>query len=158
MNASTDDELRAWAKGTYPIEAATELLIRTGHAARYTRRNEESGRAWLDFDAAAADVWPGGALSGGERRLVAIAVSLAGVVPHTDVRAASWWQAFNLAETLPGLDRPTLALVLAAIAHAGGSHEQHPDPVLVAQDGTARLNPDRAVTLEPLYPWPQEAR
>lgn len=164
MDATTSDELRAWAKGMYGLEAATELLIRTGHATRYTRHDQDTGRPWLDFDAAAADVWPGGTLSGGECALIAVAVSLSGVVPaftatsdqrpFPDSDATRWWAAFSLAETIPRLDRQHQALVLAAIAHAGGSHEHRADPFLTDEDGTIHLNPNRHDQPGPLYPWP----
>lgn len=157
MSTITDDELRAWATGIYGAEAATELLIRAGRARQYARR-DEYGHAWLDFEAAAADVWPGGALSGGERRLVAVAVSLSGYVPTfavDDADAGTCWAAFSLGEVLPGLDRANLGLVLAAIAHGGGSHEDHPDPFVFDADGTPSLSPDRHAVLGSLYPWPQ---
>jgi hypothetical protein len=162
---TTDDELRAWAKSIYPLEAATELLIRTGHAHRYTRHDADTGRPWLDFTDAAADVWPGGALSGGERALIAVAVSLSDVVPtftaaadrrpFPDSDATSWWAAFSLAETIPRIDRKNLDLVLAAIAHAGGSHDHHPDPFLIDDAGEPHLNPDRRDNLPSLHPWPK---
>lgn len=160
MSTITDEELRAGAAGAYGPEAATELLIRTGHANRYARRDEH-GNAWLDFTAAAEDVWPGGTLSGGERRIVAVAVSLSGYVPAApttddDDTLSSWWAAFSLYEVLPGLDRANLARVLAAIAHGGGSHEHHPDPVVFDINGNPSLAPDRNAPLPALYPWPQD--
>lgn len=161
---TTDDELRAWAKGVYPLEAATELLIRTGHARRYTRHDADTGRAWLDFTDAATDVWPGRALSGGERALIAVAVSLSGTVPtftaaadrrpFPDSDATSWWAAFSLSETIPRLDRGRVELVLAAIAHAAGSHEHHPDPFLIDEAGEPHLNPVRHGVLPSLHSWP----
>ncbi|WP_212747008.1 hypothetical protein [Sinomonas gamaensis] len=46
------------------------------------------------------------------------------------------------------LDRRNLALVLAAIAHAAGSHEDAD----LRYDGQG--NPTGTVRLESLYPWP----
>jgi|GEM_PF-5391216 len=61
------------------------------------------------------------ALSGGEQRLLRIAASI-----------GSDDATINLGDCLTGLDRPTLHLVLAAVAHAAGGHEhrevtRHPD-------------------------------
>lgn len=164
----TDEELRAWARGGYGAEAAVELLIRTGHVYRYARRAED-GMAWVDYDLAAEDVWPGGTLSGGERRVVAAAVSLSGHVPtftaaadgrpFPDSDATSWWAAFSLAEVLPGLDRKHQALVLAAIAHAGGTHE-HRDTSALQRAAATGQPLDRSLIagepLGPLYPWPDQ--
>lgn len=104
--------VRAWAKGLHPLEAGVELLIRHG-------RTIYEGAPWLtEFTgrtprlvAVDAEVLlaQSGHLSGGERRVVRIAVSLLGGQP------------VDLSENIPGLDAPTLALVLDAIAHANGS-------------------------------------
>lgn len=116
--AQIEAEVRAWAKGVYPLEAGAELLLRTGLAtAGPWLRNGESG-AWLDADRITEDSI--GVLSGGQQRMLRIAASLLGGEP------------VNLYEDVPGLDRDHLTLVLAAIAHAGGSHEHSgelaPDP------------------------------
>lgn len=104
--ADRADGLRAWARGLLPLEAAVELLV-CSHGGRlldgpWIRRDE--GGPW--FDAALVD--GGAVLSGGERRVLDIAVSLAGGPP------------VSLDDVLTGLDGPTLDLVLAALAHAGG--------------------------------------
>lgn len=78
-----------------------------------------------------------GAWSGGERRLVRIAASLLG------------GPAVDLSEDVPGLDRQAAALVLAAIAHANGSHEH--SEFQFNEDGTPR-GFSRVPTL---YPWPE---
>jgi hypothetical protein len=105
--------LRAWAKGTYTMEAATELLIRAfrGRFARPGNRwiETDNGRPWIDFEAIEDNL---GGLSGGERRFLLLAASLGD--GGVDVQ---------LGDIIPGLDRELLALVLAAIAHAGGSHQ-----------------------------------
>lgn len=131
----TGAALRAWARGGYGTEAATELLIRALHG-RFASpsqpwiRIEDDGTCWIDWDRINPDTT--GALSGGERRLLAIAASIGGGQP------------VNLNDAVT-IDRNTLDLVLAAIAHASGSHQHytwagdqldsaHPWP---AQDGQA---------------------
>jgi hypothetical protein len=69
---------------------------------------------------------------------VAIAASLIGDEP------------VNLSDAVTGLDRPSLTLVLAAIAHANGSHEQ--SGFQFDDDGKARI-----VRHDALYGWPTEA-
>ncbi|QDP94799.1 hypothetical protein FOE78_01690 [Microlunatus elymi] len=107
--------LRAWARGSYAEEAAVELLARSfgGRFAStgwpWVQQCDRAGWFWLNPDA----IWTGsGALSGGERRLLNVVAALVGGQPLTD-----------LGGILAGLDRQNLALVLAAFAHAGGSHE-----------------------------------
>ena len=110
------DGLRRWSRGCYAEEAAVELLARSfgGRFATagwpWVRACDRPGWWWLDGEPMLHDT---GALSGGERRLLAVAGALVSglAVP-------------NLAEVVAGMDRPHLALVLAALAHAGGSHEQ----------------------------------
>lgn len=136
--------LRAWAKGLYPLEAAVELLVRTadGRFASpgypWIQPCDQPGWWWLDHEAITEDNLA--ALSGGEQRILRIVASLAGGSP------------VNLSACLPGLDRDLMELVLAAMAHANGSHE-HPD---------LHLDPDRRVAvlagrLPCLHPWPEPA-
>ena len=92
----------------------------------------------LDHEAITADNLA--ALSGGEQRILRIVASLASGSP------------VNLSAYLPGLDRDLMELVLAAMAHANGSHE-HPD---------LHLDPDRRIAvltgrLPSLHPWPEPA-
>src|SRR5215207_2428442 len=127
------DDLRAWAKGIYTIEAATELLLR-GFGGRFaapgnpwihtstTPEGPQQVSSWIDFASIPEEA---GALSGGERRFLMLAASLAENVPVV------------LGDVVSGLDRENLDLVLAAIAHAGGSH-QHSD---------VRFNADGSMTL-----------
>ena len=128
--------LRAWAKGIYAQEAGVELLIRQGKAiyegAPWLSDNGEL--AWVDTGALLDGC---GAWSGGEQRIVHLAASLIG-----DERV-------NLAEVLSGNDRHTTALLLAAIAHASGTHEA--TEVQFTADGQHRLT--RPGTL---YAWPDE--
>jgi len=135
-----EDDLRAWAKGDYTFEAATELLIRA-FGGRYAaanrpwiRKDESDGKPWIDFEAIPEYI---GGSSGGERRFLLLVASIAGNEPVV------------LSDVVPGLDRDNLSLVLAAIAHAGGSH-QHAD-IRHHEDGTATLSGK----LESLYPWPR---
>ncbi|WP_129656307.1 hypothetical protein [Rothia halotolerans] len=106
--------LRAWARGLLPLEAAVELLI-TALDGRLLDgpwiRKDEQGRVWFDPDVAAAE---DGHLSGGERRILAVATSLAGEEHPVD-----------LGDAITGLDHDELRLVLWAAAHAGGLE---PDP------------------------------
>lgn len=143
------DDLRAWAKGMYTIEAATELLIRgfggkfAAHGNPWVHTSSEPQgpgqvSAWIDFAAIPEEA---GVLSGGERRFLILAASLAEDVPVV------------LGDVVPGLDRENLDLVLAAIAHAGGSH-QHSD-VRFNQDGAMSLGKGY---LDSLHPWPPVLR
>ncbi|MBX3196449.1 MAG: hypothetical protein KF727_15295 [Microbacteriaceae bacterium] len=139
-----EDAVRAWANGIYPTEAGVELLIRHGKAiyegAPWIDELEPIGgdrprMAAIDVDVLLEHT---GGWSGGERRIVRIAASLLGDHP------------VSLYEDLPGLDRRGLLLVLAAIAHASGSHE-HSDVVL-DDDG----RPRGFRRLDSAYPWPAE--
>ncbi len=129
------DGVRAWARGMYSTEAGDELLIRAGRThdgAPWLRRSADSpGRVWVDTEEplGCAAAW-----SGSERRLAAIAASLLAGAP------------VDLAEELPGLDRQQL--VLAAVAHAAGSH-QHFEPLI---DDAGRWRGSRQ--LGTAYPWP----
>jgi hypothetical protein len=138
---NTPDELRAWAKGSLPVEAATELLLRafSGRFAQpgwpWMMDDQEDG-TYIDFDAIPVHL---GGLSGGEKRFLNIAASLGG----------SWPVILN--DVLPGLDRDLLDLVLAAAAHAAGSHQ---GTVIVENpDGSMRF--DHPGTL---HPWPATAQ
>jgi hypothetical protein len=135
-----EEQLRAWAKGSHPLVAATELLLRAfgGRFARpgnpWVIRDAEYGNVWIDFEKIPENL---GGLSGGERRLLMLAASLA------DVGVA-----VELGDVLPGLDREVFALVLAAVAHAGGSHEH--SAIVENTDGTASFQHQTS-----LYPWPE---
>lgn len=137
---SHEDDLRAWAKGDYTHEAATELLIRA-FGGRYAAAGQpwvgrgDNGRPWIDFDAIPGNI---GGASGGERKFLLLVASIAGNKPVV------------LSDVLPGLDRDNLSLVLAAIAHAGGSHEQ--SDVQTDADGAIVSFGGK---LESLYPWPR---
>ncbi|MET4144339.1 hypothetical protein [Arthrobacter sp. UYCo732] len=138
---TTPEELRAWARGVLPVEAATELLLRafSGRFAEpgwpWMIRDEAYGHRLIDFDAIPVHVE---GLSGGERQFLLIAASLGGNCP------------LILNDALPGLDRALLDLVLAASAHAAGSHH---DSIMV-EDRGGPMGFDRVDTL---HPWPQAA-
>lgn len=146
-----EDDLRSWAKGSYTSEAGTELLLRA-FGGRYaavgnpwvhasgTSTEGYTENAWIDFEALGEHA-NNGPYSGGERRFLLLAASLAEEVPVV------------LSEVVPGLDRQNLDLVLAAIAHAGGSH-QHSD-IHENADGSMTLHPGY---LDSLHPWPRSLR
>lgn len=131
-----DEKLRSWAKGMYTLEAATELLIRA-FGGKFASAGEpwiqvEDGQPWIDF-AAILDHLE--AFPGGERRMLLLIASLGGGTP------------VDLSDVLPGLDRHNLELVLAAVSHAGGSHEH----------SMIDMRTDRTHTISrqtSLYPWP----
>jgi len=133
--------LRSWAKGLYPLEAAVEILVRAFDGRFATPGNpwiqpcDHPGWWWLDVHRLAEDEI--GHLSGGEQRLLRIIASLAGGEP------------VSLAENVPGLDRELTDLVLAAIAHANGSHE-HTDIRIDHALGVAVRNG----RLPSLHSWP----
>lgn len=147
----THAALRAWARGIYPLEAGVELLIRTSdgrfatHSQPWIQPGDDPGWWWVDVDQLTDDNLA--ALSGGEARLLRIAASLLGGAP------------VRLYDAVSGLDREHVQLVLAAIAHANGSHEHSgppmPDPAgrYRTADGT-RMSFAR---LGSLYPWPEPA-
>lgn len=132
----TQEAVRDWARGMYALEAGVELLIRAGRVfegAPWVVR-ESAHRTYIDVSALEEHM---GAWSGGEQRLARIAASLLGGNP------------VDLAEDIPGLDRAGVELVLAAIAHASGSHEHGG----FNHDETGR--PTGIVKLASLYPWPE---
>ena len=136
------DGLRRWARGAYAEEAAVELLVRAfgGRFAsirfRWVRPCDRPGWYWLDGQRLIDGT---GALSGGERRVLAIAGSLISGASLTDLDGL-----------LTGLDRPNLELVLAALAHAAGSHEQ----VAASVEGDVLVYR----RLGPVLGWPTQAR
>lgn len=132
-------DLRDWAKGSLTLEAGTELLLR-GFSGRFAEPGWpwmmiDDDRPWIDFEAVPDGL---GGLSGGEKRVLLIAASIGGGAP------------VSLADVIPGLDRAILDLVLAAMAHAAGSHQ---DSVMVGE-GSDVLSFQRARSL---HPWPEPA-
>ena len=122
MNAGITAALRARAAGLYPDEAGTELLI--SHGGLLTRDDFRAfvhagtsitdgitPMAWIDWDAAISAQLP---LSGGERRLLLLAASIAGGIPA------------SLRDAIPGLDHRNLKLLITAIQHAAGHRPDRP--------------------------------
>ena len=136
------EDLRAWARGIYPLEAAVELLTRwndgrfAGPEYPWIQPTAEGRHGWwVDAEGITDDALA--AYSGGEQRILRIVGSLAGGTPA------------HLDEVLSGNDRDATALVLAAVAHAAGSH-QYPNIVVDHTTRVARnLGP-----LPTLYEWP----
>lgn len=132
------DALRRWARGAYAEEAAVELVCRAfgGRFASprwaWVQPCDQPGWFWLDGEELLHGT---GYLSGGERRVLAIAGAL-----------VTGGRLDELGGCLAGMDRTNLTLVLAALAHAGGSHEHARWTV---EDG--RRVPHR---YGPLIAWP----
>lgn len=115
------DALRAGARGIHLLEAGTGLLADCGswlHRGDFTSRFITSGTSISDgvtllaatnWEAAVAALHAGELpASGGERRMLLLAASIAAGTP------------VNLNDALPGIDRRNAGLVLSAIAHATG--------------------------------------
>jgi hypothetical protein len=151
MEASqTHAGLRTWAKGIYPLEAGVELLIRSsdGRFAApgwpWIAQGAQPGSWWLDVTQMNEDAFV--ALSGGETRSLRVAAALLGGEP------------VDLYENIAGLDRDHVTLVLAAIAHASGSHE-HSGPPIPDPQGRYTANGVRVSLskLPSLFPWPDRS-
>jgi hypothetical protein len=146
--ADVENALVRGAVGDYADEAAVLLLLNFGHwltqlasAGLITLMPETEGEglwaqiAWPDLEPALADSLLVG--SSGQQRVLRAAASIADASP------------VDLGDLAAGLDRRALTLVLAAIAHAAGSHEHHHTPRY--PDGV----PHPGDRLPPLVPWPQ---
>ena len=119
------DALRAGACGIHSLEAGTGLLIDCGNwlhrqdfATRFITADTSISDgvtllASIDWEAAVTALHAGDLpASGGERRMLLLAASIADGTP------------VSLNDTLPGIDRRNASLVVRAIAHAAGL----PDP------------------------------
>ena len=119
------DALRVGARGLYPLEAGTSLLIDCGswlHRTDFTSRFVITGPsisdggtllASIEWEAAVTALHAGELpASGGERRMLLLASSIADGTP------------VNLNDALPGIDRRNASLVVSAAAYAAGL----PDP------------------------------
>jgi hypothetical protein len=122
---NTDDlaaALRACAAGLYPLEAGTELLISNGtflHRGDFTTRfitrdtSDGTPRAAIEWDAAITALNGSGLpCSGGERRILLLAASLAGGIP------------VDLRDAVTGLDHDNTSRLLTAIRHAAGERPE----------------------------------
>lgn len=138
--AAVHASLHGWARGAYGDEAAVELLIRSfgGRFAPpgwpWVAPRERPGEYWLDAEAIHQAT---GQLSGGEQRVLAVIAALTG----------SQLLERNLPDVMSGVDRVNQTLILAALSHAGGSH-QHSDYQRQA-DGTYTI-----IEVGALFPWP----
>ena len=119
------DALRAGARSIHPLEAGTGLLIDCGswlHRTDFTSRFITAGTstsdgvtllASIDWETAVTALHAGElSASGGERRMLLLASSIAGGT------------LVSLNDALPGIDRRNASLVVGAVAHAAGL----PDP------------------------------
>lgn len=144
-----------WAKGLYAQEAAVMLLNEHG---TWLRRNDfadrcmgwasvfedAQGNIWIDWDKVEPNDFGG---SGSEVRVLRIACSLGGGRP------------IDLAEAVSSLDRTNLAIVLAAIAHANGSHQQKDNSWFtdaIANGETAVRPPADEPYLPSVFAWPSD--
>ena len=120
------DALRAGACGIRPLEAGTGLLIDCGswlHRTDFTSRFITAGPsisdgatllATIDWEAAITALHAGELpASGGERRMLLLAASIAGGTP------------VSLNDALPGIDRRNASLVIRAVAHTAGLPDPH---------------------------------
>ena len=118
--------LQACTRGLYPLEAGTRLLADCGgwlHRDDFTSRFITVGPstsdsltllASIDWEAAVTALHAGQLpASGGERRMLLLAASIAGGTP------------VSLNDALPGTDRPNASLVVSAVAHAAGLPEPY---------------------------------
>jgi hypothetical protein len=126
VTAATAAALRACAAGYYPAEAGTELLI--GHDCFLHRcdfasfvhagtsiTDRVTEMAQIDWDAAVSALHAGQLpASGGERRILQLAASIAAGTP------------VSLRDAIPGLDHRNLQLLITAIKHAAGQRPPHP--------------------------------
>ena len=114
--------LRASATGIYAVEAGVSLLISNGtflHRDDFTSRfihhgtSDGTTMAAIDWDAAIAALAIGNLpCSGGERRILQLAASLAaGTI-------------ISLRDTVTGIDDANIALFVTAIGHASGKRPQ----------------------------------
>ncbi|HEY9417600.1 MAG TPA: hypothetical protein VIQ30_22810 [Pseudonocardia sp.] len=113
--------LTTWARGYYPSEAAVKLLVDTGMLRKVAHLVQEDDRgteprAWIDWEDAAAWFDEGTGMSGGEARIVAVALALAEARP------------VNLGDAMTGVDHKNARAILAACAHAAGIELNEPSP------------------------------
>ena len=140
---AASDELRAWAEGLNHRVAAVELLVRA-FSGRFAAEGNPwivryaddglpvEGRLYVDPEVIRqhADVY-----SGGERRVLTLVASLVDEQP------------VNIVDVVSGVDRDVLALVLAALSHAGSGTDGN--TLLVRSSAGTAL-----VDVGPVMPWP----
>ena len=117
MSSDPSAALRDWARGLPTLEAAVELLVTTLDGrlldGPWIRKNDAGGR-WCDPDLAAAQ---SGHQSGGEKRVLTIACSLARA-DHPVV----------LGDAITGIDPDAVSAVLTAMVHASGIEARPTQP------------------------------
>jgi ABC-type phosphate transport system ATPase subunit len=108
--------LRAGAAGLYALKAAAGLII--AHGTWLTRDDFAcfveygTGTAAIDWEAAACALETGALpCSGGERRMLTLASSLAGQTPVI------------LGDAITGIDDPNVGLLVQAVLHAFGQRQ-----------------------------------
>jgi hypothetical protein len=109
-------ELRAGAEGLYALEAAAGLIIAHG---TWLDRDDftcfihhDAAIAAIDWEAAVATLENGGLpASGGERRMLRLAASLADQAP------------VSLGEAITGIDNHNVGLLVRAVFHASGQRQ-----------------------------------
>jgi hypothetical protein len=108
--------LRAGAAGLYALEAAAGLII--AHGTWLTRDDFTcfieygTGTAAIDWEAAVATLETGGLpSSGGERRMLRLAASLAGQAPVI------------LGDAITGIDDRNTGLLVKAVLHTSGQRQ-----------------------------------
>lgn len=145
-------ELRAWASGDLGLEAAVDLLTRAALLKRYARSGSPLlGHAvWIDFDDARGDLLAR-RLGPDEQAVVGVALALSGCASTVVVDLST------LGGVIARASRRTLALVLAAISHAAGTHLDTEPTVVRSLSGRPVAVPHPR-TLGPLYPWPDGDR
>ena len=119
--------LRA-AVGDYALEAAVLLLANSGH---WLPQLQAAGLVAIALDGDAADGGPWAAVHWGELERALRSGTISGSSGQERLlRAAAGLadgQPVDLADLTAGIDRAELGLLLAAVAHAAGSHE-HREP------------------------------
>ena len=149
---TTDDlaaALRACAAGLYPLEAGVALLISNEtflHRADFTSRfittatsisDGTTRMADIDWEAAITALRAGELpCSGGERRILQLAASLAAGIP------------VDLQDAVTGIDRHNTGFLLTAIRHASGKRPGEPIPIGRSHRYCGRL----AVTIQAISP------
>jgi hypothetical protein len=136
---TNEDRLRAWASVSHPLAAATELLIRA-----FDGKYAQPGNPWIKYpDSEAANIefelipmYLDEIENPRARQVLMLAASLSDLGVHAPLGALMY-----------ELDREVLDLFLAAVAHAGASHEH--SAMVTGPDGLPSVE-----RLPSLHPWP----
>ncbi|MFB9957149.1 hypothetical protein [Cellulomonas denverensis] len=154
--------LRAGAEGSYPAEAATELLVRHGAWLARPWFVQECVYALDDradvlaVDWRAVQTHVGAAQGSPAERAIALVAAQLGGYPDPADEAIDLQGMPPLAWLLVNLERRDVDLVLAAVSHAAGTQD-HVDHVMEPGESgewrvtstSPRLRPG------PLHPWPE---